>query len=193
MSGNSILGTKLLLLSGADKQSFDKFGNTPASYAFYFGRFDCYKLLINNNGSKFDLSLKENIRQLVLNEDKKEDNFKITNFKSLKYFFEKNDSKNVKLLLCEMKKENIKLNDKEIYDLIDLSCKNRNIELLKLLDEFKSLKNFCIGPYIGKYGLISWLNEVSNFGIDIFSKSEDILNGKNVYDFCLLNDDKKNY
>ena len=137
MSGNSILGTKLLLLSGADKLSFDKFGNTPASYAFYFGRFDCYKLLINKNGSKFDLSLKENIRQLVLNEDKKEDNFKITNFKSVKYFFEKNDSKNAKLLLYEMKKENIKLNDKEIYDLIDLSCKNRNIELLKLLDEFK--------------------------------------------------------
>ena len=49
ISGNSILGTKLFLLSGADTQTFDKFGNTQAKYAFYYGRFDCYNLLLNKN------------------------------------------------------------------------------------------------------------------------------------------------
>ena len=72
-----------------------------------------------------------------MNEDKKEDNFKITNFKSVKYFFEKNDSKNVKLLLYEMKKENIKLNDKEIKTLTvfpnDASASFGEFEVLTLI------------------------------------------------------------
>ena len=191
MSGNSILGTKLLLLSGADVHTFDKFGNTQAKYAFYYGRFDCYDLLVNKSGNQYDLSLKENIRKLVLNEDKDKNNIAHNNYQSLKYFFEVNDINNIRLLINQMKKENKKLDTKEIYNLIDISCKNRNFESLKLLGEFSSLKNFHVGPYIGKYGLITWLKEVSNFGIDIFSKSEEILNGKNIFHFCLLNDDKK--
>ena len=56
MSSNSILGTKLFLLSGADSETFDKFGNTQARYAFYSGRFDCYDLLMNNKNNIFYLS-----------------------------------------------------------------------------------------------------------------------------------------
>ena len=191
MSGNSILGTKLLLLSGAERQTFDKFGNTQARYSFYNGRFDCYDLLLNKNGNKFDLSLKENIKKLVLNEVKEEKNLNETNYQNIKKIIEQNDSKKIELLLNKMKKENKKISDKEIYNLIEVSCKIRNIDVLKLLNDLTPLKKFYIGPYIGKYGLISWIKEISNFGVDIFSKSEEILNGKNIFDFCLLNDDKK--
>ena len=192
MSGNSILGTKLFLKSGAERQTFDKFGNTQARYAFYNGRFDCYDLLLNKNGNKFDLSLKENIIKLFSNENRKEKGCpKNINYQNLKKIIEENDIKNLESFFDKMKKENIKFNDKDIYSLIELSCKIRNIEILKLLNEFTSLKKFHIGPYIGKYGLISWIKEISNFGVDIFSKSKEILNGKNIFDFCLLNDDKK--
>ena len=191
MSGSSIIGTKLLLLSGADSQTFDKFGNTQARYSFFNGRFDCYNLLLNKNRNKFDLLLKDNIQKLVLNEDKEEKDIKKVNYQNLIKIIEQNDSKKIKLILDRMKKENEKLNDKKIYNLIELSCKIRNIKILKFLNEFTPLKKFIIGPYIGKYGLISWIKEISNYGVDIFSKTEEILDGKNIFDFCLLNDDKK--
>ena len=195
MSGNSILGTKLLLCGGAEKQTFDKFGNTQARYAFYFGRFDCYNLLLNGKGNKFDLSLKENLNKLISYiDDNMNENMPNKNNLSFEFFkslFEKNNYKNIKSIIDEMKKANKKLNDKDIYCLIDIACKNRNIGLLKYISEISPLKKYHIGPYIGKYGLISWLREISNFGIDILTKSEDVLNGKNIFHFCLLNDDKK--
>ena len=46
MSSNSIVGTKLFLLAGGNCKVFDTFGNTPARYAFFSGRFDIYDILI---------------------------------------------------------------------------------------------------------------------------------------------------
>ena len=51
------------------------------------------------------------------------------------------------------------------------------------------MKKYHIGPYLGKYGLFSWFKEVSNFGVDITTKSENILNNKDLYDFCIINED----
>ena len=53
------------------------------------------------------------------------------------------------------------------------------------------MKNFHIGPYIGKYGLYSWLQEIANLGVDIFTSSKKVLNNENIFHYCLLNDDKK--
>ena len=193
MSANSILGTKFLLSLNAKCDIFDKFGNTPARYAFYAGRFDCYDLLINKFNNKFDINLRQKVEKLIIesmfndnNYEKQDDNI----FKNLVCFYEKNDYKNAKCFLNKYNNQ-IKINEEEIYELIDLSCKNKNLELLKLISEIISLKNFNIGPYIGKYGLIPWLQEVANLGVDIFTTSENVLNNKSIFYFCLLNDDKK--
>ena len=70
------------------------------------------------------------------------------NFKHLKILFENNDEKKIKIILEKMKKNKIKLSDNEIYELFNLSCQVRNINLFKFLNEFKSLKDFHIGPFI---------------------------------------------
>ena len=200
ISSNSILGTKLLLSVGADFKTFDKFGNTQAKYAFFSGRFDCYDLLIKKTNNKHDLLLKKNVMNMILNSNndlKISYNFSIEtynnneNFNNLFILFEQNDCKNALSLIKLFKKNNIKLDDNKIYKLIEFSCKINSIELLKIVSEYKSLKNFCVGPFIGQYGLISWINEASNLGINIFSKTKNILRNKNIFHFCLLNDDKK--
>ena len=53
------------------------------------------------------------------------------------------------------------------------------------------MKEYHIGPYIGKYGLIDWINEINNFGTNIFTKGEKILDNKDIFDFCIINDDNK--
>ena len=110
------------------------------------------------------------------------------NYEELINSFEKNKIENVKILITE-NNDKIKLNNNQIYNLIEISCKNRNIELLKLLNELTPLKDFNIGPYLGKYGLFSWFKEVSNFGINIFAKSKNVLNNKDIFDFCIINND----
>ena len=94
-------------------------------------------------------------------------------------------------LLIKNTMENILLNEEQIYNLIEISCRNRNLELLKLLNDLTPLKEFYIGPYLGKYGLYSWFKEVSNFGVDITAKSEKVLNNKDLYDFCIINEDSE--
>ena len=197
MSANSILGTKLLIKNGANCDVIDSFRNNAAKYAFYSGRFDCFNLILNYNKNKKDIFLKNKILELISQSNEKKDdinNININNymnFKNLKILFENNDEKKIKIILEKMKKIKIKLPDEEIYELIDLTCRVRNINLLKLLNEFKLLKDFHIGPFIGKYGLISWLEEMPNIGCELFTKSENILNNKNIFDFCLINNDKK--
>ena len=121
--------------------------------------------------------MKNKILELISQSNEKKDdinNININNymnFKNLKILFENNDEKKIKIILEKMKKIKIKLPDKEIYELIDLTCRVRNINLLKLLNEFKLLKDFHIGPFIGKYGLISWLEEMPNIGCELFTKS----------------------
>ena len=207
ISSNSILGTKLFILSGADYQIYDTFENTSAKYAFYSGRFDCYDLIMEKTHDKHDFILRQKIESMRLNskddkllreslffQDEIEYDNKISNnmdFKDLINFYEKNDYKNAKKLIKQFKDNNEILIKNNIYDLIEFSCKNRNIELLILISELKPLKNYHIGqPYIEKYGLISWLNEVVNLGIDIFSKSKLVLGNKSIFDFYLINNDK---
>ena len=109
ISSNSILGTKLFILSGADYQIYDTFGNTPAKYAFYSGRFDCYDLLMEKTHDKHDFILRQKIESMILNskddkllrqslffQDEIQYDNKISNnmdFKDLINFYEKNDYK----------------------------------------------------------------------------------------------------
>ena len=150
MCSNSILGTKLLLESGADSNIFDTLANTPSKYAFYSGRFDCYDLILKKNKNPKESKLKNKIDELIYNYNNNELKKKnLKEYKDLVELFENNDYNNSKILIEKLKKNDKKLNEEEIYNLIDISCKNRNIELLKLLSEITSLNEFCIGPYLG--------------------------------------------
>ena len=193
MSANSILGTKLFLRAGADFRSFDTFGNTQAKYAFFSGRFDCFDLLVEKSKNKHDLFLKQNVLNIILNSENANYDFSYEkiNFEFLLFLFEKNDCKNAFALMKILKKKNVFLTENEIYELIEFSCKINSIELLKIVSFYTSLKRFCIGPFIGKFGLVFWVKEALNLGIEIFAREKKILNNKNIFHFCLLNDDKK--
>ena len=67
MSSNSILGTKLFLISGGNCTIIDSFRNSPAKYAFLSGRFDIYDLLIKKTDNKEDISLKKNVETMIVN------------------------------------------------------------------------------------------------------------------------------
>ena len=198
MSTNSILGTKLLYNPGADYEAIDMYGNTPIKYALYSGRFDIYDFFNEKKFKQDGLNLKGKIDSLKMKstsgnskKNKEDEDFtedEEVNYKLLIKLFEKNNIKDAKILI-KNNMENILLNEEQIYDLIEISCRNRNLELLKLLNDLTQLKGFHIGPYLGKYGLQSWFKEVSNFGIDITSKSENVLNNKDIYDFCIMNED----
>ena len=169
ISSNSILGTKLLLEAGADYNIFDTFSNTPAKYAFYFGRFDCYDLILKKNKNKKDELLKQKINNIIYdfnNHEIRKYNWK--DYKDLVEIYENNDFNNAKIFILKVKKNKTKFNEDQIYNLIDISCKNRNIELLKLLSELISLNDFCLGPYLGKYGLVSWIKKTADLGIIFF-------------------------
>ena len=200
MSSNSILGTKLLLKAGANSQILDTNEYIPSIYAFFSGRLDCYDLLMYDGNNKISLSLKKKLNSMIIHSSDNENNKNNENknkintllsFNDLIKCYENNDYEGAKYVIMQLKKNNIQLKDDEIYELIELSCKIRNIDFLKLLLDYKSLKDFHIGPYIGKYGLISWLKEITNIGIDIFTYSKTVLDGNNIYDFCILTNDKK--
>ena len=61
MCSKSILGTKLFLEAGADCNIVDTSNNTPAKFAFFTGRFDCYELILEKAKNKKELELKNNI------------------------------------------------------------------------------------------------------------------------------------
>jgi len=192
MCSNSILGTKLLLESGADANIFDTLANTPAKHAFYFGRFDCYDLIIKNNKNIKESSLKNKIDEIIYNNNDNELKKKsLKEYKDLEELYKNNDFNSSKILIEKLIKNSKKFSDKQIYNLIAISCKNRNIELLKLLSEITSLNEFCIGPFLGKYGLVDWLKKTADLGINIFTKTPKIFDNKNIFDFCALNDDKQ--
>ena len=205
MSSNSILGTKLLLLAGANKELLDKFLYTPAKCAYFTGRLDCYYLLSKQNKLKMDFKLIQDLDNLKytksnsveinfnykdnLDDEINLDNNNILDYENLVKNFEKNNIKKSKAIINNF---NVELLEKDkIYKLIEISCKNRNIELFKLIAEKIRIREYHIGPFIGKYGLYLWLKEINNLGINIFTKSEDILNNKNIYDFMILNDDNE--
>ena len=141
MSTNSILGTKLLYGAGAKSDEVDIYGNTPIKYALYSGRFEIYNFFNEKIIKQEDLNLKNKIDSLKLKSisgDCKliEDEELIENYQNiyeeLINFFEKNKIENVNSLL-KNNFQNIKLNEEQIYNLIEISCKNRNLKLLKIL------------------------------------------------------------
>jgi len=192
MCSNSILGKKLFLESGADSNIFDTFANTPAKYAFYFGRFDCYDLILKKNKNLKESALKNKIDEIIYNFNNNEFKKKsLKEYKDLVELYENNDYNSSKYLIEKLKKNSKKFTDDQIYNLIDISCKNRNIELLKLLSKITSLNEFCIGPFLGKYGLVDWLKKSADLGSNIFTKTPKIFDNKNIFDFCIINDDKQ--
>ena len=141
ISSNSILGTKLILLSGGNSNITDSLENTPAKYAFFSGRFDIYDELLKSSNLKKEISLIKDIENMVSNSyknryyqfDEKHNNYNL--FDKLIKSYENNDMINSKNIINRFKENNAKLSEEQIYQLIELSCKNRNIKLLITITE----------------------------------------------------------
>lgn len=122
------------------------YANTPDKYAFYSGRFDCYDIILKNR-EKFnkqkDKFFMENINSLVLTANKSENDDEFSKkrlkndfeneinhfltYEDLVNFYKKNYYKKAKKIINQFKEDKILLKKEEVYNLIEISCKNINI------------------------------------------------------------------
>lgn len=79
------------------------------------------------------------------------------------------------------------------YMIVDCACKIGNFLFIELLLKLINHKKFPISPFIGKYGLIKWVDEISNYGINLFQSEPNVLNGKTILDFCTESNNSKLY
>ena len=49
-------------------------------------------------------------------------------------------------------------------------CEGRNPLMLTIINEIIDLHKFPIAPFIGKYGLISFIEEMKNMNINMFTE-----------------------
>ena len=186
----SIMCTKLLLKYS--KKLKDLNGNLPEYYALFGGRIDIYNLISSSSSDikefkEYIISIRkgcvenlneENILEL-LDKDKFINNLcdnlnkgNINNLKKIIKFYLKNK---------KLKKE---INWEKYYEkLICNICNGRNPILLNLMNEIIDINKLVIAPYIGKYGLISYIKEMKNMNINMFTE----LNGKTLLDFAIEN------
>ena len=184
----SILCTKLIMKYG--KKIKDSNGNLPEHYSLFGGRIDIYNLISNSDIKEFKdyinsirTGYSENLNEESLNELSDKNKFVDNLYDNLNKGNINNIKKIVKYYLknSELKKEiNLeKYSDKIIYNI----CKGRNSNLLSLLNEIINYDKFPIAAYVGKFGLISYIEEMKNMNIDMFSELE----GKNLLDFAIEN------
>ena len=184
----SMICTKLLL-KNRNKYS-DKNGNTPEHYAFFSGRIDIYNLITSSDIKEFNQYIssirdgdvenlnEENIYKLdnfelflnYLNDNLKKGN--ISNLKKLIKFYQKNQ---------RLRKQFKDLKKDELNHIIINVCNGRNPLLLELISEIIDFENISVAAYIGKFGLISYIIELKNMNINIFSEIE----GKGLLDFAI--------
>ena len=70
-----------------------------------------------------------------------------------------------------------KCKEKISNEIIINVCKGRNPQLLELISEIMDFEDIPLAAYIGKYGLISYIIELKNMNINMFSEIE----GKGLY------------
>ena len=165
-------------------------GKTPEHYAFLGGRIDIY-----NQISKSDIKeFKEYIISLrngdddVLNEKTivtldNQNNFLNCLFDNLNKGNVSNVKKVVKYYLKNQTlKKNLSLEYFTEKILIN-ALKGRNPLILSTINELLDFKNISIAPLVGKYGLISFIEEMKNMNINLFSE----IDNKSLLDYAIEN------
>ena len=194
----SLICTKLLITNINNiKKTRDFNLNTPEHIAFFSGRIDIYNYISKTDIKEFTEYInnlrndeKENINEVklkkcvclnvfldVLNNNLKKGNIK--NIIKLMKYFEKNNN-----LKHEFK---ISSNKLQISDnIINNCCIGRNPEFLKYILDLVCTESTPISGYIGKYGCITFIEELKNLNINMFSKLE----GKSLIDYAIENNNK---
>ena len=201
-SENSILCTKLLLSKNIDRLSLDKDKISPLEYAFFSGRYDCF-CIINNNDINNDLfkKLNKNLNDFLKNIKSKEtinhNNFQYDAeiLSKIKNLMKNGNIKGIMELIDNNKKLNIiPFNDyKSCKKIVNCACKIGNIKFIEILLKLINHKVFPVAPFLGKYGLIKWVNDFVKYGINLSQSDKNVLEGKTIFDFCVESNNSKLY
>ena len=203
---NSILCTDLLLMKNIDMNIKDNDNITPLEYAFFSGRYDCFNKINNKNKNNLNYNnLNKSLNVFLKSISRKKNNDKIRNnmkhidviVKEIKTLLKQGNISEITQFIENNKKYNIidiPFNDFKICKkIVNCACKIGNTnnipELLKLINH----KTFPIAPFVGKYGLIKWLNDIVNYGIDLFQCNKKVLNFKTIFDICVESNNSKLY
>ena len=204
-SENSLLCTSLLLRKKIDKYSKDINNATPLENAFFSGRYDCFNRINDNdiNNSLF-IELNTKLNNILTNITRKNTNEKSINIKSKDLYIReikrllKNEDINGIIQLIEnnnkLQLNILPFNDyKSCKKIVNCACKVGNIKYIELLLKLIDHKKFPIAPFIGKYGLVKWVNDLVQYGINLFQSDKNILEGKTILDFCVESNNSKLY
>ena len=192
---NSLLSTKLLIKNyNALKDSKDIIDCSPKDFALLNGRLDCYYFLNkdtrfrNEMSDKLFYTLKKfNISQNI-NQNINQNNLVFSLFDAMK----KNDTKNANLIAAKIS-NNIELlnqlnNSPQLTKkLIKSAIIGKNTNFLNILSHLIEIKKYPIAAFIGKTGLITWIPELLEYGLDIFAENK----GKNIFDYAIENNNVK--
>ncbi len=186
----SILCTKLMLKNR--KIIKDLNGKTPEHYAFLGGRIDIYNLITTSDIKEF----KEYITS-IKNSDKENLNEEIMVTLEgqifLNCFLDNLSKGNIshvrKILKFYQNNKALKANlplDNFSEKILINACKGRNPLILSIINEIIDFKKISIAPIVGKYGLISFIEEMKNMNIDMFSE----IDNKSLLDYAIENKNK---
>ena len=185
----SIMCAKLLMKY--DKKAKDINGNLPEHYALLGGRIDIYNLISTSSDIKefkdyinsIRQGCKENLNEETIIQLSDADKF-IT---SLCDNLNKGNVINVKKIVkyySKNKKLKREINWDEHSDKIICNiCNGRNNIFLNIINEIMNFDKYPIAAYIGKFGLISYIQELKNMNLNMFSE----LNGKTLLDYAIEN------
>ena len=188
----SILCTKLMLKHR--NRIKDLNGNTPEHYAFLGGRIDIYNLITSSDIKEFNEYInflragdKENLNEKTIITLENENNFLNCLLDNLK---KGNISDVIKIIKFYQKNKNIK--KKLLFGditgkIVDNMCKGRNPLMLAIISEIIDLHEFPLSSFIGKYGLISFIEEMKNMNINMFTE----IDSKSLLDFAIENKDEE--
>ena len=203
-SQNSILCTSLLLRKNIDKYTKDKNNISPLENAFFSGRYDCFNKINGNNNNSLFNELNKNLNDFLKNLKRKDiidKEIKIISKDSLiseiKSLFKIGNINRITQIIEYDKK--YKLNYipftdyKSCKKIANCACKIGNVNFIEILLKLVNYKIFPIAPFVGKYGLIKWVNELVKYGIDLFQSNKNILGGKTIFDLCVKSNNSKLY
>ena len=179
----------ILLLKNRNKIR-DLKGNTPEHYAFFGGRIDIYNQIATSDIKEFNEYInsirngdKENLNEEKLLELDKEDDYLNNLCISLNNGNISDTKKIIKYYQKNQKLKKIFILKNNLTKIIKSMCNGRNPFLLSLISEIINFDNIPIAAYIGKYGLISYIEEMKNMNINMFSE----LDKKSLLDFAIEN------
>ena len=196
---NSLLCTKLLLNKSKYQDNFDTFNYSIKDYSLLNGRVDCYNYCNMKNLKKENSN--NTLKEIKKGEKKYFNKLMFQYQIDHIYYFEdlinvlcsnmkKGDVRNSQKISISLEKNVqflnlLKNNSKLSIDLIESAVSGKDKIFLNYLSRLINVNEYPIASWIGKYGLINWVNEAIELGLNIFDKNPKYLNGKNIFDFAI--------